>query len=61
MTYTYDTQKEQFLEKYGLVQKKCTDDTALFKDVLIHRKDHCLSEFDRLFIERLVGVKRETL
>lgn len=49
------------LEKYGLVQKKRTDDTALFKDVLIHRKDHCLSESDRSFIERLVGVKRETL
>lgn len=49
------------LEKYGLVQKRFNGDDVIFKDVLIHRKDHCLSESDRLFIERLVGVKRETV
>lgn len=44
---------EDTLERYGLVQKTCTENTKLYKDVLVYRKDYRLSELDCKFIKAL--------
>lgn len=46
-------------ERYGLVQKKCSENTKLYKDVIIHRNDYTLTELDSIFISELCRVKRE--
>lgn len=52
---------DDLLERYGLVQKKCKDNTKLYKDVLIYKKDYHLSKIDKLFITELCNAKREIL
>ena len=52
--------KEQ-LDRFGLVQIRCSGPHKTYKDVLIHRKDYALSDIDRLFIEHLVMSKRSTV
>lgn len=50
---------ELMLERYGLVLKRCSENKRVYKDVLIHRKEYVLSDFDKLFIEELIKSKRE--
>lgn len=50
---------EKLLERYGLVTKKCSDNTKVYKDLIIHRRDYRLTELDSLFISELCKVKRE--
>lgn len=50
---------DEMLNKYGLVQKKCRDNTRLYKDVLIYRNEYNLSELDKLFINELCRAKRK--
>ena len=45
--------------RYGLVQRSCAENTRVYKDVMIHRKDYRLSELDRIFISELCRSKRE--
>lgn len=47
------------LARYGLVQRFCAENTRVYKDVMIHRKDYRLSELDRIFISELCRSKRE--
>lgn len=47
------------LARYGLVQKSCAENTRVYKDVMIHRRDYRLSELDRIFISELCRAKRE--
>lgn len=47
------------LQRYGLVQRKCAENTKLYKDVMIHRKDYHLSDLDGIFISELCQTKRE--
>ena len=47
------------LSRYALVQKDCSENQKQYKDVLIYRKEHRLSELDRAFITELCAVKRE--
>ncbi len=47
------------LQRYGLVQRKCAENTKLYKDVMIHRKDYRLSDLDGIFISELCQTKRE--
>lgn len=47
------------LARYGLVQRSCAENTRVYKDVMIHRKDYRLSELDRIFISELCRSKRE--
>ncbi len=47
------------LERYGLVQKNCAENSKIYKDVLIHRKDYKLSDLDNVFISELCKSKRE--
>ncbi len=50
---------ERVLKRYGLVQKSCEDNTKKYMDLLIYRKDHILSELDKLFITELCEAKRK--
>lgn len=40
----------EFMDKYGLVEKKCSGIKRVYKDVLIYRKGYKLSELDNMFI-----------
>lgn len=50
---------QELADRYGLVQKKCAENTKLYKDLIIHRKDYDLTELDSIFIEELCRAKRE--
>lgn len=45
--------------RYGLIQKKCGENSKTYKDYIIHRKDYSLSDLDNLFITELCKAKRE--
>ena len=51
----------ELLERYGLVQLRCNDNTKLYRDVLIYREDYHLTKLDRLFIEELTQALKEYL
>ena len=51
---------EALLDRYGLIQRVCPENTRKYKDVLVHRKDYELTELDNTFIEQLVKAKRKT-
>lgn len=46
------------LNKHGLVQKYCPENSRMFRDVLIHKKDYKLSELDKAFITEVCASKR---
>lgn len=50
---------EETLKRYGLVERSCSANRKVYKDVLIYRKNYVLSELDRLFIAELSESKRE--
>ncbi len=50
---------ELILERFNLVQKKCAENTRIYKDVLIYRQDYRLSPLDNEFITQLCFTKRE--
>lgn len=50
---------ESLLKRYGLTQKKCKENTKIYKDVLIRKKGYKLTELDSLFITELCKSKRE--
>ena len=52
---------QKLLERYWLVQRKCVDNTKLYRDVLIHKKDYKLTEMDWWFLEELKESKRRWL
>lgn len=41
---------EKMLERYGLVERKCSENKKVYKDVLIYRKGYRFSELDERFI-----------
>ncbi len=47
------------LDKYGLVQKNCSENKNVYKDVIIYKNDYRLSELDNIFISELCKSKRE--
>ncbi len=49
----------EMLDRYGLVEKKCADNTKLYKDVLIYKKTYKLSSLDKEFITELCNSKRK--
>ncbi len=49
------------LERYGLVQRRCIDNTKVYRDVLIYREDYHLTNLDRQFITALCDSKRKYL
>lgn len=52
---------EKLRERYGLVQKPCEDHREEYRDVLVYRKDHRLSELEKQFITELCNSKRQCL
>ena len=41
---------QNILDRHGLVQIECPDNTKIYKDVLIYRRNYKLSELDKKFI-----------
>lgn len=52
---------QPLLKKYGLVQKKCSENQKKYKDLLIYREDYKLSELDKQFITSLCESRRKYL
>ena len=52
---------EELLRRYGLVQRKCSENRRIYKDMLIRRRDYTLTKLDCAFIEQLIATKREIL
>lgn len=50
---------EDLLERYELTTRECSDNSRLYKDVLIHRKDYKLTELDKMFVDELIKAKRK--
>lgn len=49
------------LERLDLVQRPCADGGQLYKDVLIYRREHKLSEPEQAFLDQLVQAKRDAI
>lgn len=49
---------KRLLDRYGLVQKECIDNTKEYKDLLIYRSNYKLSKLDQEFITKLCESKR---
>lgn len=49
---------KRLLDRYGLVQKECIDNTKEYKDLLIYRTNYKLSKLDQEFITKLCESKR---
>lgn len=49
------------LRRYNLVQKNCSDNKKIYKDVLIYKNGYKLSNLDRQFITELCESKRKYL
>lgn len=47
------------LDRFGLVERSCSGNQKIYKDVLIRRKDYKLSALDNAFIAELCRTKRE--
>jgi DNA-binding transcriptional LysR family regulator len=45
------------IERYDLVQRMCEDNTKVYKDVLIYKKDYKLTNLDQKFIDELIAAK----
>ncbi len=54
-------QSNEMLERYGLIQRICTDNRKNYRDVLIYKKGYRLTELDKQFITELCRSKRKFL
>lgn len=52
---------DNLLERFGLVQKRCSENHKKYRDVLIYKEGYKLSELDKGFIDALVTAKRKYL
>ena len=50
---------KSLLDKYNIVQKKCSENKKIYKDYLIYKKDYKLTELDKNFITALCKSKRQ--
>lgn len=44
---------EEMLDRYGLIERKCEDNTREYRDVLIRKDSYSLTDTDKLFVEEL--------
>lgn len=51
----------ELLGKYGLVQRNCSENQKIYKDVLIYKNGYKLTPIDRRFITQLCDAKRKYL
>lgn len=47
------------LEKHNLVQRPCKDNSRVYKDVLIYRKDYKLTALDKMFIAEVENARKK--
>ena len=47
------------LDRFGLVEKSCTDIVKKYRDVIIYKKDYQFSNIDKMFITDLCDSKRK--
>ena len=52
---------KSLLERYDLVQKECSENRKIYKDLLIYKNGYKLSKLDRQFITELCEAKRKYL
>ncbi len=52
---------QSLLDKYNLVQKLCTDNQKIYKDILIYKEGYKLTALDRRFIDALNAAKQKYL
>lgn len=50
---------DKWLQRYHLVQRKCSGKEQRYKDVFVYPKNYKLTELDRKFIDRLSEAKNE--
>lgn len=50
---------QNVLERYHLVEKICSENTKIYKDVLVYRNGYKLSKLDKQFITALCEAKRK--
>ncbi len=50
---------EDLYSKYGLIEKKCTDNEKIYQDVLIYRNGYKLTDLDNDFITAVCNAKRK--
>ncbi len=50
---------QRLLDNYDLVTLDCPENTKVYKDVLIRRKDYKMSELDKQFITNVIEAKRQ--
>lgn len=52
---------QPLLQRYGLVQLACPENSRVYMDMFIRRKDYTLSPLDELFVDQLEKTKKEIL
>lgn len=52
---------QKLLDRYGLVQRKCTENHKVYRDVLIYRNGYKLTALDNTFITELCMARRKYL
>lgn len=52
---------KKLLDRYGLVERKCPENATRYKDVLIYRSDHQLTELDNAFIGEIMNCANKYL
>ena len=50
---------EELLRRCGLVQRRCADSGITYKDVMLRRLDHSLTDLEKSFISELCRIRRE--
>ena len=52
---------KEILDRYDLVQRRCIDNKKIYKDVLIYRKEHKITQIEKNFISELYKSKEKYL
>lgn len=52
---------DKILDRYGLVQRNCKENTKIYKDMLVYRDGYKLTKLDNQFITELCESKRKYL
>ena len=52
---------QDLLDRYGLVEKICAENTRVYRDILVYRSNYHLTDLDRQFIAALSETKQKYL
>lgn len=52
---------QDLLDRYGLVEKICPENTRVYRDILVYRSNYHLTDLDRQFIATLSEMKQKYL